>query len=217
LQRAGRTAQIETGTPGLSGTTVDDFDDGDTSGWSPSPALTSTFEASQDRASSGVWSARYAEGSAREITEWQNVGTEVAPTTVETAHALENGEIYADSSTEWRLGETTVLRINYNWSNNFLAVNGTGANASTNSGAVIADLPWPSSETFFHVVLADIDWDTNVVGEVRMNGSVQAEDVSFLNTAESIDRTAVFIGGNGGNEMFIDDTTVPTEESYSNN
>lgn len=191
--------------------TVDSFEDGNTSGWNPSSPQTSSFEGSQERAFSGSWAAELSGGSENNTTTWEKVGEEVSPTTVETAHALENGELYADSFTEWRLGDTTILRVNYNWSNNFLAVNGSGATASGNTGAVVSNLPWSSSEGFFHVVLDDIRWGSNEVGEVRVNGTVEAEDVPFFNNADSIDRAAVFIGGHDGNVMFIDDTTVPLE------
>lgn len=192
-------------------TLTEGFEDGTASDWKPAIELTSTFEASQERAFSGSWAARFSEGGASDSPEWERVGDVVKPDRVETAHALENGEIYADSFTEWRNDETTVLRVNYNWSNNFLAVNGSGANPSDiEDGAVVADLPWPSSDDFFHVVLDEIDWDNNVVGEVRVNGTGQAANVPFFNEADGIDRTTVFIGGDGSNVVFIDDTTVPT-------
>ena len=203
----------ETGTPTPSegGVVEDGFEDGDTSGWTPAAELTSTFEASQDRASSGSWSAEFSEGSASDNPEWERVGETKTPTRVETAHALENGEIYADSFTEWLVDDTVVLRVNYDWSNNFLAVNGSGAEPEDiEDGAVVADLPWPSSDGFFHVALADIDWENSVVGEVSVNGTVQAESVPFFTEADGVDRSTVSIGGNGGNVVFVDDTTVPS-------
>lgn len=203
--------ETETETPVEGGVIRDGFEDGDTAGWTPVAELTSTFEAVQGRAASGSWSARFVEGSASDKPEWERSGEGVRPPSVETAHALANGEIYSDSFTEWRVGTTTVLRVNYNWSNGFLAVNGSGAEpGDIDDGAVVSDLPWPSSNRFFHVTLSDIDWDAGVVGEVRVNGSVQAEEVPFFEDADRIDRTAVFIGGNGGNDVFIDDTTVPS-------
>ena len=202
----------ETATPAPSDqTVVDGFEDGDTAGWSPAPELTSTFEASSERTFAGDWAARFAEGSASDQPTWERSGETVRPTTVETAHALENGEIYSDTWTEWFLGDTSVLRVNYNWSNGFIAVNGSGARASENSGAVVADVPWPSSSQYFHVVLDGIDWENNRVGTVRVNGEQQATDVDFFNGAEGIDRTTVRIGGGGGNVVFIDETTVPEE------
>jgi hypothetical protein len=191
--------------------TRDGFEDGDTTGWTPVAELTSTFEASQRRTYAGSWSARFVEGSATDNPEWERTGETVRPNSVETAHALENGEIYSDSFTEWRAGSTTVLRVNYNWSNGFVAVNGSGANpGDIEEGVVVSDLPWPSSTRFFHVELADIDWDAGVVGEVTVNGSLQAEDVPLFEDADDIDTAAVFIAGNGGNEVFVDDTTVPS-------
>lgn len=191
-------------------TVTDGFEDGTTSNWEPAVELTSTFEASQERTFSGSWAARFTEGGTDDNPEWERVGSVVRPETVETAHALGNGEIYSDSFTEWRNKETTILRVNYNWSNNFLAVNSSGSNPSdVEDGAVVADLPWPSSDNFFHVVLDDISWEDNTVGEVRINGTVEATSVPFFNNAEGIDRTAVIIGGAGGNVVFIDETTVP--------
>jgi hypothetical protein len=102
--------------------------------------------------------------------------------------------------------------VNYNWSNNFLAINGSGAQPSDiENGAVVADLPWPSTDQFFHVVLEEINWGGNVVGKVRVNGEVRAEDVPFFEEADGIDRTTVRIGGGGGNLVFVDDTTVPMQ------
>ncbi|WP_281195705.1 hypothetical protein [Halorubrum sp. F4] len=192
--------------------TVDDFEDESVSGWEPVSELTSTFEPSRGRSSSGSWSVEFSEGSTDDNPRWENVGTAERPTTLETAHALENGEIYADSYTEWRIDGTVVFRVNYNWSNNFLAVNGSGARPSDiDDGAVVADLPWPSSDEFFGVTLDEIDWEANVVGVVRVNGTEQARDVPFFNDADSIDRTTVSIGGDGGNVMFVDDTSIPPE------
>lgn len=191
---------------------IDDFEDGSASDWDPAPELTSSFEPSQGRSSSGSWSVEFAEGNADDNPKWENVGAAERPTTLETAHALETGEIYADSYTEWQIDGTVVFRVNYNWSNGFLAVNGSGAQPSDiEEGAVVAELPWPSSEEFFHVTLEEIDWDENVVGVVRVNGAERAQDVPFFNDADGIDRTTVSIGGNGGNVMFVDDTSIPSE------
>ncbi|WP_254279722.1 hypothetical protein [Haloarcula marina] len=209
-ERTDSPAETERTVPSVDGA-YDGFEDGTTAGWTPAAEHTSTFEASRERAFAGSWSAKLSQGSASDNPVWERVGEERRPTTVQTAHALANGEIYADSFTEWRLGETTVLRVNYNWSNNFCAVNGRGARPNDiEEGAVVADLPWPASDRFFHVVLDDIDWAESVVGSVRVNGAVRAENVPFFDEADGIDRATVFIGGNGGNVMFVDDTTVPT-------
>lgn len=190
---------------------TDGFEDGTVSSWTPAVELSSVFEASQQRTFSGSWAARFSEGNTSNNPMWERVGNMVKPKKVETAHALENGEIYSDSFTEWRNDETAALRVNYNWSNNFLAVNGSGTDPSDiQEGAVVADLPWPSSDGFFHVVLAGIDWDNNIVGEVRVNGAVEAANVPLFNETGGIDRTSVFIAGDGGNIVFVDQTTVPT-------
>lgn len=189
---------------------VDGFEDGTVSGWSPAEGLTSAFEASKERSFSGAWSAKFSEGDAKDAPKWENVGDVSKPNKVETAHALQNGEIYSDSFTEWTIGDTIILKINYNWSNNFLAINGSGAEPEDiENGEVVANLPWPSSEGFFHVVLDDIDWEVNEVGEVRVNGTDQAENVPFFNDGNGIDRTTVTIGGDGGNVVFVDETTTP--------
>lgn len=199
------------GTDQPKATVTDGFEDGTVSNWTPAAELSSTFEASQERTFSGSWAAKFSEGNSNDNPVWERVGDVVKPEKVETAQALENGEIYSDSFTEWRSNETTVLRLNYNWSNNFLSVNGSGSNpGDIEDGAVVAELPWSSSDDFFHVVLDGIDWNDHIVGEVRVNGTATATNVPFFNEADGIDRATVFIGGNGGNVIFIDDTTVPT-------
>ena len=193
-------------------TEVDEFENGNTSGWEPVAELTSTFEASQERSLSGSWAAKFSEGSTKDNPKWEDSGSTATPDTVETAHALEDGGTFVDSTTEWLIGDTIVLRANYNWSNNFLAVNGSGGNpGDIEDGAVVADLPWPSSDDFVHVVLADIDWESHLVGEVRVNGTGQAENVPFMNETNGLDRTTIHIGGSGDNVVFIDDTTIPVE------
>jgi len=190
---------------------TDGFEDGTASKWTPSAELSSTFEASQERTFSGSWAAKFTEGDTGDNPVWERVGNLVKPEKVETAHALEDGGTFSDSFTEWRNNETTVLRVNYNWSNNFLAVNGSGTDPSDiEAGAVVADLPWSSSDDFFHVVLDGLDWDNNIVGEVRVNGTAEAANVPFFNEADGIDRASVFIAGGGGNVVFVDDTTAPT-------
>lgn len=192
-------------------TLTDGFEDGTVSNWTPAAELSSTFEASQERTFSGSWAAKFSEGDTSDNPVWERVGSVVRPEKVETAHALEDGGTYSDSFTEWRNDETTVLRVNYNWSNNFLAVNGSGADpGDIEDGAVVADLPWSSSDDFFHIVLDGLDWDNYIVGEVRVNGTVGAANIPFFNEADGIDRSTVFIAGGGGNVVFVDDTTVPT-------
>lgn len=205
-----RINQLEQQTCGASTTVVDDFEDGTTVGWNPAEELNSTFTASQERSLSGAWSAKFSEGNTAANPVWENVGNISQPDRVETAHTLENGNIYSDTNTEWKMNGDTILRINYNWSNGFLSVNASGGDPEDiENGAVVADLPWPSSDSFFHIVLDDIDWESNEVGQVRVNGAQQAEEVPFFNDANGIERTTVRIGGDGGNIVYIDDTTVP--------
>jgi hypothetical protein len=66
---------------------------------------------------------------------------------------------------------------------------------------------------WYYVVLDDIDWSTDTVGTIRVDGETVATDVPFRNPGDRISEVSLSTNDVGtGSRSFFDDVTVPTGE-----
>jgi hypothetical protein len=73
-------------------------------------------------------------------------------------------------------------------------------------------------DTWYYVELADLDWERNVVGEVRVDGATVARDVPFVNPADGVSSIRVVVHDGGtGSQGFLDEVTVGPSNATDGN
>ncbi|PSP63064.1 hypothetical protein BRC76_03740 [Halobacteriales archaeon QH_8_67_36] len=72
-----------------------------------------------------------------------------------------------------------------------------------------------STDTWYSFELADIDWEAEEIGEIRIDGSVADSDVEFLHSAGEVASVELTVhdGGTGSVGHFDDITVGPTSDS----
>jgi len=198
-------AEVVVDTETASGdTSIDGFEDGDLSEWESIESAETTTE------------TVYAGDRSLVITDTNesgdNIGNEITRSFDPISPPLLSGALRIDSGAyntvqaKWKDDTGTVVhKVQIRNYDDQIEYNRPTALAPT------------STNTWYSFELADIDWENEVVGEIRIDGSVADTDVDFLNSASEITSVELRVhdGGTGSVGHFDDITVGPTSDSSS--
>ena len=199
----GQSADVVVDTDTPSGdTSLDGFEDGSLSEWGSIEAAETTTETA------------YAGERSLAVTDMNEsgdrIGSEVtrsfdtiSPSTLSGALRIDSGA-YNTVQAKWRDDSgTTVHRVQIRNYDDQIEYDRPTALAST------------TPNTWYSFELADIDWENEQIGEIRIDGSVADTDVEFLNSASEVTSVELKVhdGGTGSVGHFDDITVGPTDDT----
>jgi hypothetical protein len=187
----------------LTGTTVEGFEDGDLAEYRDVDSARTTTET----AYAGNRSLVITDRNDDIDTDAQGlIGNKInrtfeptAPSRLATAIRADNGA-YNTVQVQWKNASGSVLHstmvLNYHGELYY-------------GGKSHTTLQSADGHTWYYVELVDIDWEADVVGEIRVNGQPRATNVSFANPGDSVSEVQMRVhDGATGSVGYFDEVTV---------
>lgn len=202
---SGESAEVVVDTETAAGdTAIEGFEDGSLSEWESIESAETTTDTVYAGERSLVITDTNESG--------DNIGNEItrsfdpiSPSTLSGALRIDSGA-YNTVQAKWKDDSgTTVHRVQIRNYDDQIEYDRPTALAST------------SANTWYTFELADIDWDNEVVGEIRIDGTVADTAVDFLNSAREVTSVELKVhDGSTGSVGHFDDITVgPTDDTSS--
>jgi len=178
------------------------FEDGDTAGWvvdrgTGISAVQTT--ANGGSAYNGDYMGGIETGNGENSTSYYDLEDPISPDNLSVAIRVENQSLTNDrTSCNFALGGTNIINV---WlrDSSGMSFNHAYDDWSTNN------IGGFSQDTWYNIEFLNIDWNTEVVGSIEVNGSEELTDIGFNSSASSIDRYIQDTSGQSSQDGYSDD------------